>query len=141
MKYPNQLLVTMLVISAWCARGQDQPSSRRVTGKETAAGSQVIINEVNTDQFPKVRIFATILKDGQPLKGLTASDLRVREDEVDQEPLTVEPKLPPLSVVITMDTSGSMSKRMKDAQAAAASFLDLLGETDSAQILSFARDV
>jgi hypothetical protein len=34
----------------------------------------------------------------------------VREDEVDQEPITVVPKLTPLSVVLTLDTSGSMKK-------------------------------
>jgi Mg-chelatase subunit ChlD len=47
----------------------------------------------------------------------------VREDE---EPITVVPKLTPLSVVLTLDTSGSMKKRLADAQTAAKSFLDTL---------------
>ncbi|MFZ1986347.1 MAG: VWA domain-containing protein [Desulfatitalea sp.] len=139
LKFP--FIFLLLVVTAICAYGQDQPMSRRVTGKEVAAGARVIINEVNTDQYPNVRIFATVLKEGAPLKGLGASDFRVREDEVDQEPLTVEPKLPPLSVVITLDTSGSMSKRMKEAQAAAMSFVDTLGSHDSAQVVAFAREV
>ena len=68
-----------------------------------------------------------MLKDGLPVQGLGASDFRVREDEVDQEPITVVPKLTPLSVVLTLDTSGSMKKRLADAQAAAKSFLSTLG--------------
>jgi len=112
----------------------------RVTGQESAAEAQVILNEVNTDQYPRVRIFTTVLKDGAPLRGLGASDFRVREDEVDQEPITVESELPPLSVVITLDTSGSMAKRMQETQAAAKSFLDTLGSNDSAQAVSFARE-
>jgi VWFA-related protein len=131
----------LLILTTIYTYGQGQPVSPRITGQEGAAGAQMIINEVNTDQYPQVRIFATVLKDGAPLKGLSAADFRVREDEVDQEPITVEPKLPPLSVVITLDTSGSMAKRMKETQAAAKSFLDTLGSNDSAQVVSFAREV
>jgi Ca-activated chloride channel family protein len=43
--------------------------------------------------------------------------------------------------VLTLDTSGSMAKRMKEAQAAAMSFLDTLGGNDSAQVVTFAREV
>ena len=58
------------------------------------------INQIETSEFPKVTIFATVLKDDSPVQGLSASDFRVREDEVDQEPITVVPKLTPLSVVL-----------------------------------------
>jgi VWFA-related protein len=136
-------LCAVIACAIWASElcGQEPPTSRRVTGQENAAGTQVIINEVNTDQFPEVRLFATVLKEGVPLKGLDASNFRVREDEVNQKPLTVEPKLPPLSVVVTLDVSGSMKERLVDAQAAAIHFLDMLGETDSAQVLTFAREV
>jgi len=119
---------------------QEQPS-RRVTGEEKAAGAEVRINQIETSQFPKVTIFATVLKDDSPVQGLSASDFRVREDEVDQEPITVVPKLTPLSVVLTLDTSGSMKKRLADAQAAAKSFLDTLEAQDKAQVIRFSRDV
>ena len=65
----------------------------------------------------------------------------MREDEVDQEPITVVPKLTPLSVVLTLDTSGSMKKRLADAQAAAKSFLETLEAQDRAQVIRFSRDV
>jgi VWFA-related protein len=115
--------------------------SRRVTGEQAAAGAQVQLNQLDTSEFPKVTIFATVLKDGVPVPGLGAGDFRVREDEVDQEPITVGPKLSALSVVLTLDTSGSMKKRLSDAQAAAASFLDTLQSQDKAQVIRFSRDV
>lgn len=119
------------------AVGQTEPASRRVT----ATGGQVQINQIETSQFPRVVIFATVLKDGVPVAGLTDKDFRVREDEVDQEPLTVVPKLTPLSVVMTLDTSGSMKKRLADAQAAAKSFIQTLDAQDKVGVIRFSRDV
>jgi VWFA-related protein len=140
--YQRLLLVLMLsVITAVNTMAQDQPVSRRVTVKEVTQGIHVIINEINSENYPKVRIFTTVLKDGKPLKGLGVEDFKVNEDEVAQEPLTVEPKLPPLSVVLMLDTSGSMSKRMKQTQDAAMSFLDTLSGNDSVQVVTFARKV
>jgi hypothetical protein len=78
-----------------------EESSRRVTGQEKATGAQVQLNQIDTSEFPKVTIFATVLKDGVPLQDLGTGDFRVREDEVDQEPITVVPKLTALSVVLT----------------------------------------
>jgi hypothetical protein len=50
-------------------QGQEEPS-RRVTGEEKAAGAEVRINQIETSEFPKVTIFATVLKDGSPVQGL-----------------------------------------------------------------------
>ena len=119
------------------AVSQDTPTSRRIT----TSGGQVQINQIETSQFPKVVVFATVLKDGVPVPGLTAQDFRVREDEVDQEPLTVVPQLTPLSAVLTLDTSGSMKDRLADAQAAAKSFLTRLQPQDKVQVIRFSRDV
>lgn len=119
------------------AAGQDEPATRRVT----TPGAQVQINQIETSQFPKVVIFATVLKDDVPVPGLTDQDFRVREDEVDQEPLTVVAKLTPLSAVLTLDTSGSMKRRLSDAQAAAKSFLTMLQSQDKVQVIRFSRDV
>ncbi len=130
-------LCTALLLFAGVATGQDAATTRRVT----TPGAQVQINQIETSQFPKVVIFATVLKDNMPVPGLTAQDFRVREDEVDQEPLTVVPQLTPLSAVLTLDTSGSMKKRLTDAQAAAKSFLTLLQAQDKVQVIRFSRDV
>ncbi len=125
------------LLFAGLATGQDAPTTRRAT----TPGAQVQINQIETSQFPKVVIFATVLKDDVPVPGLTDQDFRVREDEVDQEPLTVVPKLTPLSVVLTLDTSGSMKRRLADAQAAAKGFLTMLASQDKVQVIRFSRDV
>jgi hypothetical protein len=57
-----------------------------VTGQAGAQDAEVIVNQVDSGRFPKVTVFATVLRRGQPVKGLTAADFRVREDEVDQAP-------------------------------------------------------
>jgi VWFA-related protein len=140
MKTNITLIVALFAFSVAIASAQGE-SPARVTGQEKAAGAEVQINQIDSLQFPKVSIFAIVLKDGEPVPGLSASDFRVREDEVDQEPITVTPKLTPLSVVLTMDTSGSMKKRLADAQSAAKSFLRTLQPQDKAQVVRFSRDV
>lgn len=125
----------------YSAQAEDPTASRRVQGISNASGSEVILNQVDTSLFPKVNIFATVLKDGNPVIGLTANDFRVKEDEVDQEPLYVSPKLTELNAVITLDTSGSMKKSLTSAQEAANGFLDNLAENDKFSVVSFAREV
>jgi VWFA-related protein len=115
--------------------------SVRVTGQGAAAGAEVVVNQIDSGRFPQVTVFATVLRAGEPVKGLTAADFRVREDEVDQSPLTVEPRLTPLFAVVTLDTSGSMRQRLPDAKAAAQAFVDSLGAQDRVRALSFARSV
>jgi VWFA-related protein len=120
---------------------QDVSESPRVENRQGAAGAELIVNEINTENYPDVAIFTTILKDGKPVTGLGAGDFKVSEDEVEQSPLTVEAQLPPLSVVVTVDVSGSMSKRMDAMKNAAADFVGRLGEKDAAQLVSFQRKI
>lgn len=130
-----------LVFCATVAPAQDGNAPPRVTGEGEADGAEIILGEVNADDYPQVLILATVLQDGVPLTGLGAEDFRVREDEVDQEPLTVEPQLPPLSVVVALDASGSMSRAMDATREAAKAFVTSLRETDSVQLLRFARTI
>ena len=127
-----------VAVAALPVSAQETP---RVEGQDVAQGAEVVLNEVNSDAYPAVTVFATVVRDGAPVTGLAASDFRVREDEVDQEPLVVEEQLPPLSVVVTLDTSGSMSEALDDAQAAATAFVEGLSGQDSAQLVRFAREV
>jgi VWFA-related protein len=129
------------VASAAIAQTIGPDPTRQVTGQATATDSQIILNEINASRFPLVQIFTTVLKEGKPLKGLTAGDFRVRENQVDQGPLRVEAKLPSLSVVITLDNSGSMKPRMKETKEAAKSFLSYLDPNDTAEVIGFAQQV
>ncbi|TNC47727.1 VWA domain-containing protein [Rubellimicrobium rubrum] len=137
-----------LPMAAWSQEADDANASSaplaeapRVDAVDEAGVAEVILNEINTDAYPEVRLFVTVLRDGEPVDGLVASDFRVREDEVDQTPLTVEAQLPPLSVVLAIDTSGSMAPAIADAKAAARDFLNTLTPQDNAQLLGFAREI
>lgn len=121
-------------------QAQDQAGSRDIK-LNSGGGRSLQINQVDTSHFPKVDIFATVLEAGAPVTGLSAKDFRVREDEVEQEPLSVAAQLSPLSVVVTVDTSGSMSKAMQTAREAAQLFVDSLAPQDSVAVVSFNRTV
>jgi len=133
-----RLAPVVCVLMALPVSGQEAP---RVETRADAAGTELILNEVNTENYPDVAIFATVLADGEPVAGLGADDFKVSEDEVEQSPLVVEAQLPPLSVVVTVDVSGSMSQRMDATRTAASDFVGQLGEDDAAQLVSFQREI
>ena len=104
-------------------------------------GRTLQINQIDTSNFPKVNIFALVTENDQPVGGLTENDFKVREDEVPQEPITVAAQVQPLSVVVALDTSGSMTKAIGTARDAASSFVDHLGSGDSVGVIGFSRTV
>jgi VWFA-related protein len=135
----------VLLAGAGLAAGQDTPMIRS-DDTPSPVSADVRINQIEASQFPQVVIFATVRRDGVPVPGLTAADFRVREDDVDHEPLTqapltVAPRLTPLSVVLALDTSGSMKKWLHDEQTAVKSFLSTLQPQDRVQVMRFAGDV
>ncbi len=134
------LLALVIFITPSFTNAQDEVGSRdiKVLGSPNRS---LQINQVDTSKFPLVNIFATILEASAPVAGLTANDFKVREDEVEQEPLSVAAQISPLSVVVTIDTSGSMSKAMQTAKEAAQLFVNSLATQDSVAVVSFNRNV
>ncbi len=140
----NKLVRSLLIFASINSTAYAQTESQAVQQAprvDATTGSEVRINQVDTSAFPKVTVFATVLKEGVPVEGLVAADFRVREDEVDQEPLTVQAQLSALNAVVTIDTSGSIKKALPQVQAAAANFLDSLNAGDKFDVISFSREV
>ena len=140
---PREWTFSLKLLPMICLAGQaiGQDSEPRVDAVSPEGAAEVVLNEVNIDAYPDVRLFVTVQSEGVPVTGLSAEDFRVREDEVDQAPLTVDPQLPPLSVVLAMDTSGSMADAMEETKAAATAFLATLAPQDRTLVLSFAREL
>jgi Ca-activated chloride channel family protein len=74
---------------------------------------------------------------GQYVTRLTASDFAVFEDGVRQELTIFKHEDLPLSLVLVMDASASMTDKMKDAQSAAKRFLQTLRPNDQAELVQF----
>ncbi|MDF1755415.1 MAG: VWA domain-containing protein [Verrucomicrobiales bacterium] len=100
-------------------------------------GTKISINQVETTDFPRVKLFATVSRGGLPLGGLTAENFRVRENEADQAPIKVFVQRDAISSVLLLDVSGSMKGAIDDVKVAAIAFLKTLEEKDRVQVVTF----
>ena len=116
---------------------------------ELQADLQVTVRQVNRPEFPEIELFATVRgPDGDPISGLTASEMAIVEDDADQ---TIDELTQPddderagVSVSLVIDTSGSMAgAKLADAKQAARQFLTQLNfdDGDEAQVVAFDSDV
>jgi hypothetical protein len=64
----TRLLCCSLVFAAGLAYSEDQKpvSSVQIQGQGSAAGTEIVQNQIAMDQFPAVHVFVTVLKDGKP---------------------------------------------------------------------------
>ncbi len=102
-----------------------------------SSGTRIAINQVDTSDFPRVRLHATVTRSGRPVTGLTAMDFRVREDGEAQGPIEVAFRGKPLSVVLLIDISGSMRSAIPETKEAAIAFLGTLSGGDRVQVMTF----
>jgi len=105
----------------------------------------VKIGQVNIDDHPNVSIsFSAWDLNGLPLKGLTAQDVFIQEDdyaEIHPAELQTDTNAV-LSVALVLDVSGSMAGQpLTDARNAANRFLDKLSASDQAAVIAFSEGV
>lgn len=72
---------------------------------------------------------------------ITPDDVIVREDGVEQTVDTFQEAVDPVSIVVALDSSGSMKKEAAGAQAAARTFVQALRPEDKVALMTFADRV
>jgi VWFA-related protein len=110
------------------------------------AAPTLTVNQVDASNYPSVRTVVTVLDArGVPVQGLVPAQFQAFEG---QDQLTISSvqaaidEQQPLSVIVVIDVSGSMSgDRIGQAKQAATSFVQSLGAGDEAAVLSFSDEV
>jgi VWFA-related protein len=120
----GKLLVVRAPLAA-VARGPNAPARTRA---RPAFGSEVRI----------VRLDVSVTgSDGRFVKDLGAEDLEIYEDGARQATAVFTRRDLPLSLVLLLDASSSMSDRLPLAKAAATGFLQTLRPEDQASVIAF----
>lgn len=105
----------------------------------------LLIESINTDAFPLIEVRLSAWdSSGKPLESLSPSNFQIVENKGNPlQPGSVSvDNDSPLAVALVLDVSGSMQgQALKDAQVAAARFLDRLGTEDQAALVAFSSDV
>lgn len=95
-----------------------------------------------TSGVESVRVDVLVMAGGRPLTGLTAADFEVRDDGVPQAVNLIATDALPLSVVVALDTSGSLTaERAETLRAASRSLLGKLRGGDAAGLVAFSHAV
>jgi Ca-activated chloride channel family protein len=106
-----------------------------VATASSAAGAQPPTFQSGTAVVP---IIATVTdKDGRLVAGLTAEDFEVLVDGRPQALTIFDNSVQPISVVLLLDTSGSMTLALDDLKAAAEQFVIRLFPQDQARVCVF----
>jgi len=101
-------------------------------------GGQVTINQIDTTDYPNLVCYATVNDSaGKPVFGLKPNDFEVSEDGVVQFSSDIKPVAVPVSVVVIVDSSGSMTNVMDQTKAAAVEFVDKLKGKDKCMVIDF----
>jgi VWFA-related protein len=117
------------------------------TTAAAAAGIGLAIQQVDSSQFPRVRVYVSVAdSDGVPITGLDAQAFQLSEDGKPINGLQVQPIIDsqePIAVALIMDVSGSMNDagKLAGAKNAASAFVDTMGPNDTAALISFSDSV
>lgn len=85
-----------------------------------------------------VRVDVLVTENGRPVRGLTREDFEIRDNGVPQDVTLVSSEQLPLTVVLALDASDSVTgERLKHLQAAASALIHGLDRKDQAALLTF----
>ncbi len=130
-RIPAILGCLCLVVPFAFAPEQDKKAPKK------ADDSQTIRVAVEMVSLPVV----VTTKEGKRVTDLNKDDFQIFEDGVPQEIAGFAATDEPISVVLTIDTSGSTEEMLARMQNEAIRFVNLLHPDDSVAIMSFAQDV
>ena len=89
-----------------------------------------------------VRLDVSVMRGGQPVRGLSADDFLVTDNKVPQRVEGVAIELLPLSVFLVLDTSGSVAgEKLSHLIDAGKTLVGALHPTDRAALITFSADV
>lgn len=106
------------------------------------ASFDVIYSQIDATQFPNIENYLSVVTPGGTIiQGLTEANFSVQENSV-SVPFTLTSMCGgavPISVALVLDRSGSMldNNRLTSAQLAATTFVNQLGGSDKAALISF----
>ena len=123
------LLFLALGTLLWTASGQNPPTK--------PGDVQKIQVKVDMVSLPVV----VTTRDGKRITDLQKEDFEIFEDKVPQTIAGFEATDEPITLVLALDCSGSMERKLARLQNEAIRFVNLLHPDDSVAIMSFADDV
>ncbi len=128
------------VLAAFSVPGAT-PTASGSTPSSAWAGLTVNYNQVDATGFPTIVSYLTVVdQSGATVGGLTKDHFLVREDGTRELPIIVEETTTTsagVTMVLTLDRSGSMEQAMPAAKQAATTFVNLMGQNDQTAIVSF----
>ena len=128
------ICILLLATSLTAVSGQGEP---------TLSINNILVTPQPEDLSYGVKSYVSVLDGaGVPIKNLTEKDFSVIEDSVPMKIDSLSIANDPISLVVVMDTSGSMAgQSIKSAKEAANTLLLGLGNEDQVAILSFNNQV
>jgi len=131
-RYRGYIVCGFIIVSALAAFGAGQST---ITQK--SAPPQSIHVEVEMVSLPVV----VTTREGRRVTDLTADDFTVLEDGVQQKISGFDTTDEPVDVLLALDTSGSVQRRLSLIQNEAVDFVNQLHPDDEVAVMSFPQDV
>ncbi len=140
MKKLNIILPIIVLIICGCDRSRKGPMSEPGASITSISG---YLSMMDKNDYPYKDLYAKVAdNNGNPVTDLKVGNITIAEDGNPAIPLDVEASIGPLSIVLILDRSGSMSGDPTTAlNEAASGFVDSLSARDFVEIIDFGTTV